>query len=194
MKKISLLPLIAGVLAFGGVAPAFSQEAAIRVGDKLVLEIKGVPLEDRQEVSSTYVVSDAGSINLPYLSSQPNAAGLTPSSLARAIEAAYRNAQIYTNPTILIAPVSGDATQQRVIVMGEVRNPHQVPFAPGMTLLEAITACQGFTDFAKEKEVRLIRNDQTTLHDLSKISKTPALDPTLKPGDRIIVPQRGPFG
>lgn len=194
MNRTSTVWPLAALLAAILLTPAFGQESSIRTADKLVIEIKGVPLEDRQEVSSTYVVSDAGTVHLPYLSKDVYAVGLTPSSLARAIEAAYKNEQIYTNPTIVIAPVSGDITQQRVVVAGEVRAPNQVPYAPGMTLLEAITACQGFTDFAKDKEVKLIRNETTTVHDMSRVSSRPELDPKLRPGDKIIVPQRGPFG
>ncbi len=184
----------AGLAIAGPQAAVFGQESAIRVGDRLVVEIKGVPIEDRQEVSSLYLVNDQGRVHLPYLSVDPVAAGLTPSVLAENIERAYREAQIYTNPTIVIAPQVGDASPSRVVVVGEVKSPHQVPFRSGMTLLEAIAASGGFTDFAKEREVRLIRNDKTSIHDLTTISGDPSKDITLEPGDKIIVPQRGPFG
>lgn len=194
MKSRRIHWAIAGFAGICLQSGAWAQESVIRVGDRLVVEIKGVPLEDRQEVSSIYVVNDAGTIHLPYLDSDPRAAGLTPSGLAKSIEQAYRAAQIYINPTLVVAPQIGDASQLRVIVMGEVKAPNQVPYRPGMTLLEAIAACAGFTDFAKEKEVRLIRNGRTTVHDLTGLSGDPSRDVILNPGDKVLVPERGPFG
>ena len=145
--------------------------------------------------TSLYLVNDQGNVHLPYLTvSIRKPRGLTPSALAKSVERACREAQIYTNPTIVIAPQVGDASPSRVVVVGEVKVPHQVPYRSGMTLLVAIAASGGVTDFAKKKEVRLIRNDKTSIHDLTGISSDPAKDVTLNPGDKIIVPQRGPFG
>ena len=188
-RRLSVV-VVLGLMGAGLQVEAFGQESSIRVGDRLVIEIKGVPLEDRQEVSSTYLVNDEGNV----LSENRSEGIRTPSAFAKSVERAYREAQIYTNPTVVIAPQVGDASQQRVVIVGEVKSPHQIPYRSGMTLLEAIAAGGGFTDFAKEKEVRLIRGGETTVHDLTNISGNPGKDVTLKPGDKVIVPQRGPFG
>ena len=112
----TILLFVVGLVSAGLQEGVFAQESAIRVGDRLDLEIKGVPIEDRQEVSSLYLVNDKGTVHLPYLSIDTSAAGLTPSALAESIERAYREAQIYTNPTIVIAPQVGDASPSRVVV------------------------------------------------------------------------------
>ncbi len=192
MKNLTVL--FALIAAFGAASFASAQEVAIGVGERLTIEIKGVPIEDRQEVSSVYTVSDAGTIHLPYLKSDPRAAGYTASAVAKIIEKAYQDAEIYTNPTVVITMDTVGDNSRRVTVMGEVKGPRPVPYSPGMTLLEALSSCGGFTDFAKEKEVRLIRAGRTTIHDVTNISRRPELDVSLLPDDKVIVPQVGVFG
>ena len=85
-----------------------------------------------------------------------------------------------------------------VMVVGEVRTPGIVSFAPGeqRTVMRAIFKAGGFDKFAKQNKVRVIqyakdkkRTDQ--ILDATKIMDKGDLDSDIeiKPGDMIIVPQ-----
>jgi protein involved in polysaccharide export with SLBB domain len=173
------------VLFCGLLLTAGAQEQALRSGDQLSLDIKGVPDGDRAEVQGVYTVGDDGAIHLPYIPAQ-GAVGVTPSNLSRKVEAAYRGAEIYTKPsvTIQVADVRPGTTQV-VSVMGEVKATNSVPYAPGMTLFDAVTKCGGFSDFADPRRIKLFRGPNETVHDLSQV--TPEGNVTLAPGDKIIV-------
>ena len=170
-------------------ASGIAEEAVLRPGDKIRLNIKGVPDEERVELSGEYTVSEAGTIPLPYIS-DPKAVGEKPSVLARKIEAAYREAQIYTNPTIVIN-MGDERNIRRISVTGGVNRNGPVEYYDGMTLLDAISAAGGLSDFAKQKEVKVIRGTQSAVCDLDAIVKQEKEDVKLAPGDKIIVPETG---
>ncbi|MCB1099243.1 MAG: SLBB domain-containing protein [Verrucomicrobiae bacterium] len=107
--------------------------------------------------------------------------------LAKKIEKLYTDSGIYTQPTVVIALDSSVPTRF-VTVAGEVQTPGDVAYRHDLTLLTAVSARGGFTDFAKVKKVQLIRGTEVTTHDLKQISITPESDIRLKPGDRIVVP------
>lgn len=175
---------VVSLLFFGCVSVAFAQ-AVLRVGDPIELRIGGVPQDEQIQVNNTYTVDATGFVSLPYIN-KVNAAGLTPSQLARAIEEAYRTGKIYTNPnvTILIQPAA-----RFVNVGGAVRTPMRVPFTEDMTLLTAINAAGGFNDFADQKRVRLLRGSKVQIFDVRQFRKNPGKDVGLQPGDRVEVPQ-----
>lgn len=181
-----LLLLVAALVARGS---ALAEEALLRPGDKIRLEIKGVPDEDKVDLTGDYTVGENGTIPLPHIADQV-AAGEKPSNLARKIAAAYRAAEIFTNPTIVIN-ADGDASNRVVSITGGVKQSGAVTFYDGITLLRAISQAGGLTDFAKEKDVKLIRNGSSSEHDLNAIVRDSRLDPRLQPGDQIIVPESG---
>ena len=76
--------------------PAKAQMAGVlKAGDSVNIELK-TPAEDAPNLTTTYAVSDRGTIKMPMLEQEIPAAGITTSSLARRIEAAYKAADIYT--------------------------------------------------------------------------------------------------
>ena len=87
----------------------------------------------------------------------------------------------------------GQATsiQLYVSVLGEVNTRRGVSYTPGLTLLEAIAQCGGFSDFANPKRVKLTREGKATIHDLSRT--TSDANVKLQPNDIITVPARGLF-
>ncbi len=186
MKTLALLALF---LAFF-MGSTFAQK--LKPGDPLTIELKS-PIEDTTSVGGpSVIISPAGTIKLTYLDREIVAAGTTPAELARRIEAAYRAAEIYTNPTLNVSlggnPVA--MVPHIVNVAGEVRNGGgTIPLREGMRLLAAITACQGFTEFARTRAVRLIRGNKEEVYDMRRIEVNGSNNPELKDGDSIIVPQ-----
>jgi protein involved in polysaccharide export with SLBB domain len=187
MKFLSLL-LLACFLA----APAVHAQMAgiLKPGDSVVIQLK-TPAEDAENVTTTYAVSDRGTIKLPMLEQEVSAAGVTASTLARRIEAAYKENEIYTAPMInvtLPTVSEGGMVNHVVNVGGEVRASGEFPLRQGMRLLQAINRAGGFTEFAKTKGVKLIRGNREMIFDMRKINADGSNNPVLMDGDQIIVP------
>jgi polysaccharide export outer membrane protein len=171
--------------AFFALAPAVFADAQLRAGDPVEIKIAGVPTDEQTQVNNIYTVDADGTVNMPYIN-KVRAAGLTPGQLEHDIEADYKNARIFTNPTITILM---QPAARFVNVGGAVRTPTRVPFTEDMTLLAAINAAGGFNDFADQKRVRLLRGSQAMIYDVRQFRRTPGLDPKLQPGDSVEVPQ-----
>jgi protein involved in polysaccharide export with SLBB domain len=192
MLKISqlLLALVATCLILP--SSLFAQETVLKTGQSFGLRITGVPSDEISVVSQKFTISNAGTVRLPYLKIDLAAAGLNPTELARKIEAAYRAAEIYTQPSIQIdvsGGVPGTGGERFVSVIGEVKTPRSVTYTPGMTLLDAIAQSSGFTDFADTKKVKLTRGDKVTFHRLS--GGEPAENIRLQPNDIVTVKPSG---
>ncbi len=162
------------------------QEAQLRVGDNVEIKVSGVPPTEMAGFGIFPIAND-GTINVPHLDRPVPAAGLTASQLQKNLEALYIQQQIYTKPTFV---VSTQGTIRFVNVSGAVRNEGRFPWTPDMTLLTAINAAGGFNDFANHKNVRLMRGDTVTQHNVAQIRANPTLDVPVKPGDTIMVQQR----
>jgi polysaccharide export outer membrane protein len=176
--------LLAGIVLL---APQLSVAAdvAFRVGDTMELRIGGVPSEETQLITGTYTVDGEGFINLPHVG-KVRAAGLSQAELQRAVESAYRGGEIYTNPTITITVPN---VARFVNVSGDVRQPRRVEYTTDLTVLGAISAAGGFTDYADQRKVRLLRGREVRMIDVKAVRANPELDIVLLPGDRIEVPQ-----
>lgn len=181
---------MACVLAMFSVRLA-AAELPLKAGDRFEIKIGGIPAADASQISGTYTVSDEGTIPVQHLG-EVNVTGLKPSELQRRLVARYIDAQLYKDPTVVIK-MDGNDPGRVVTVVSGVRRPGAVPFHDGMTLLEAIGACQGFTEFARPEKTKLLRQtdgqDATTIHNL-KIGDKAAQDLPLLPGDKVIVPER----
>jgi polysaccharide biosynthesis/export protein VpsN len=174
---------MAAILLSGPVAAA--SDAAFRSGDTLELRIGGVPAEETQLVTGAYTIDGEGYINLPHVG-KVRAAGLGQAQLQRAVEAAYRSGEIYTNPTITITVPT---TLRFVNVSGDVRQPRRVEYTSDLTVLGAISAAGGFTDYADQRKVRVMRGGRVQIIDIKAVRANPTLDIRLLPGDQIEVPQ-----
>ncbi len=170
-------------------APLASAQTKLKPTDPIQVELKA-PVEDAAVVSTSYTISERGTIKVPHLDQEILAAGCTTSELSRKIEAAYKAADIYTNPTIVVNMQNPTTYVPHVVnVGGEVRNPGEVPLRENMRLFQAITRSGGFTEFAKVREVKLVRGNKETRYDLRNIKPDGSNNPLLMDGDQIVVPQ-----
>lgn len=99
---------------------------------------------------------------------------------------------------ILTIPVR-EVTLGRILVVGEVARPHALPYAEGMTLLDAYLGAGGGTAAADLKRVKIARQqgegDATEIPvDVDELLKRGALqlNVVLAPGDTVIVPYKAP--
>ncbi len=165
---------------------AGAQEPRFAPGHTFQMRVTGVPQEETMQVSSAYTISSEGTVKLPHIA-EISAAGLTPTELQRRIQRAYVDAEIYTHPTVTINVNSQAQIEQVVTVGGEVRQPGDFPFRPGINLYSAIMKAGGPTEFAEMKKVKLIRGKSERVIDLRKV--TQENNPDLQAGDQIVVPQ-----
>jgi len=183
----ALLAGCAGMSSGPSPATAFSpsspgtQTDVIRVGDKVTIRLTGVP-DDGFVIEVQ--IPESGDITVPLLTHPFHAVGRNASEVAEEIATTYKAEKIYTNPNVTIIP-----EERYVNVGGDVRGPSRVVYTSDLTLLGAINACGGFTEYANRKVVRILRGQQVIQVDASAAAKTPGADPSLRAGDQIYVPR-----
>ncbi len=117
-------------------------------GDALTIRIY-----DQPQLSGAFVVDDSGMVDLPLIGLIP-AAGRSTDALAAAISGALQAKQLILHPSVA-AEIS---TYRPFYILGEVNNPGQYPFRPGMTALTAISIAGGFTYRAVQAYVGITRD------------------------------------
>lgn len=179
------------LLAFAGLATVASAQTVIKAGTAIKIEIRGVPAEEAQRVAGDYPVSDGGTVNMPYLG-PIGAAGLSPSALGSRIESAYKSAQIYKTPTILVIASTGDTLQKQVIhVGGRARRPGQVEYVQGLTIYQAIQAAGGADEFGAMNRVLLTRLGKVRTLD---VTQSQFKNYVLQQSDTIEIPEKNVWG
>jgi protein involved in polysaccharide export with SLBB domain len=161
-------------------APAVLSDT-IRVGDKITVQLSGVP---EGEYFNEKQIPASGDITLPLLNQPFHAVGKTAGELGAEITQAYKTQKIYSNPVINVQP-----EERFVNVGGDVRSPSNVLWRPDSSVMSAINACGGFTDYANRRTVRVIRGQQVIIVDCNKAVQTTGADPAVYPGDQIFVPR-----
>jgi polysaccharide export outer membrane protein len=159
--------------------PESGSVANLRPGDSLIITLQGVP----DPTGNTVQIDDQGLITLPYIG-QIAAAGTTTATLSQQIRDTYVAKKIYTTVDVSVA-----VTERYVYVGGEVARPGRIIWTPDLTLTKAVQAAGGFTLYAKENRVSLVR-DRTAYSINAALAQTaPKEDPRLMPGDAIQVPK-----
>jgi polysaccharide export outer membrane protein len=164
----------------GPVEGIHSEGYRLQPGDPVMIVMRGTENEQVEDI-----LDPEGFIVLPFIG-RFYVAGLTPSELEQKITKTYVPDYFrYLSVTVLIQ------TQRSVYVKGEVRAPTRYPFVQGMTLLRAVSAAGGPTDFANQKRVTISRGDLVLgPYSLVEILKDPSKDVLIEPEDVIDVPQK----
>ena len=143
-----------------------------------------------QQLSADVVVRPDGKISLPLLD-DVQAAGLTPKQLRDQLLAEARRFISEPVATVVVRQVNS----RKVYITGMVARPGQYSLTPSMTVLQLIATAGGLQDFAKSREIKIVRSDsgkQVSIRfDYDEIMKRPemtAQNIELKPGDTVIVP------
>ncbi len=154
-------------------------------------DILAVRVWKNQELSVEVPVRPDGMISVP-LVNDVKAAGLTTDLLKT--ELATRLSEFITNPDVTVVVLRADS--KRVFVLGEVQRPGPVPLSSQLYVLDAISAAGGFTPFADENDIRVIRRGEDGKElefefDYKAYIKGRAegTNIALQPGDTIVVPQ-----
>ena len=161
-------------------APETSKAFLLKPADPLVVKLVGILPRDEEHER---VIDEEGFIKLPHIG-RVKAAGLSPSQLEDEIEREYVvEKKIYRSITVAVITPS-----RSFFIQGEVRQPGRIQLIGGqVTLLRAIAQAGGYTEFADETDVRVIRNNHTTRYNARELNKNPERDVRIEPGDVINV-------
>ncbi|WP_295528835.1 XrtA/PEP-CTERM system exopolysaccharide export protein [Novosphingobium sp. Chol11] len=147
------------------------------------------------ELGASVQVRPDGRITTPLITDMP-AVGKTPSMLAEDLK--LQLSQYIQEPivSVIVNKFAGTFSQQ-VRIVGATEKPASIPFRANMTLLDAMIAVGGLSEFAAGNRARLVRFDKTTgkqkeyavrIADLLRKGDTRA-NVLLTPGDVIIIPE-----
>ncbi len=147
------------------------------------------------ELGAKVQVRPDGRITTPLISDM-SAVGKTPKALAEDIKQAL--SQYVENPlvSVIVDKFSGTFGQQ-IRVIGATEKPASLPYRANMTLLDAMIAVGGLSEYAAGNKARLVRFNKETgkqdeyalrINDLIKQGDTKA-NVLLAPGDVIIIPE-----
>ena len=147
------------------------------------------------ELSVTGPVRPDGMITMPIIG-DVKAGGRTPDQVARSIR--ERLGEYIRDPQVAVSVVQlvSHTYLTRIRVTGAVTQPISIPHRPGMTVLDAVLAAGGVTEFAASNRTTLYRKQggksQAYPVYLKKILYQGGLSTNyeLMPGDIIAVPER----
>ncbi len=200
---------LAGVAAAGltlflaACASNSSSEAPPPVASTLATDAYHIGVDDIVQVSVwrnpelgiTVPVRPDGMISVP-LVGDVAAGGHTPQEVAKDIQdklaAFVRDPQV----AVILTDLRSHEYLSRVRVTGAVRQPVSLPYRPGMTVLDAVLAAGGVTEFAAPDRSDLHRRNaeetRTYAVRLDRILNRGDLSTnyTVSPGDVITVPER----
>lgn len=147
------------------------------------------------ELSTKVQVRPDGRITTPLISDMP-AVGKTPRMLADDMKIAL--GEYIKDPivSVIVENFSGTFSQQ-VRIIGATAKPASIPYRANMTLLDAMIAVGGLSEFAAGNRAKLVRYDRNTGKQVEYNVKLSTLlkdgdsraNVRLEPGDVIIIPE-----
>jgi polysaccharide export outer membrane protein len=205
MRKLLSFGMVVALIFLVSVPMVFSQEDKegvpkkklqpewIAVGESYVIgpeDVLFIHVWKEEALSRTVLVRMDGKISLP-LVDDVQAGGLTARQLKE--ELTKRLKEFVDNPTVSV--IVTEPNSFKVYVSGQVKAPGVVRLRSETTIVQLITMVGGFTDWAKQKKILIIRKEEDgkekriTLN-YKKIVKGNAPDQNiiLRAGDHIIVP------
>jgi len=162
--------------------PITTSMAQLHRGDTLTIALQGVPDASTNSVQ----IDDKGFISLPFIGAV-SASDMSTAELSQHIRETYIAKKIYT-----AVDVSVSVTERYVYVDGEVQRSGRIVWTPDLTVAKAVQSAGGFSLYAKETAVSLVRGKTAYVIDVRLAKKDPTQDPRLLPGDSVYVP-RSPF-
>jgi len=140
-------------------------------------------------ITRTIPVRMDGKISLP-LVQEINAAGLTPLQLKEVLTRKLK--EFIENPVVSVTVT--EANSYKVYVSGQVKTPGVFRLRSETSVAQIIPMAGGFTDWANQKKILIIRNEngreKRIMVNYKKIlsGSDPSANVILKTGDAIVVP------
>ena len=171
-------------------SPVFEAQSNLGSGDKIRLRVEFGGSGEANVIEREYTIDSSGEIAVPYIDIV-KVEGRSPAMIRDEIKKRLADGYL-KNPIVQVDVL--DIQSRRVAVMGEVKNPGQYPYAPSMTILDAITAAGGFTPMSRANAVTVLRRQNSKpikyTVPVGEIQNNRATNFPMRPGDVINVPQR----
>ena len=168
-------------------AAAVGPDYRIGPGDSLQIYVWQNP-----DLSVTVPVRQDGKVSTPLVEDML-AAGKTASQLARDIEGVL--AEYVRSPKVNVFVLIAVSALSEVKVTGQVKTPKALPYHEGMTVLDAVLAVGGLTEFAAGNRAKVVRTVDGKQQEI-KVRLGKLLDDgdmtqniVLRPGDVLLVPE-----
>lgn len=165
-----------------------SDKYIIGAGDGLQVFVWG-----HDDLSTTVAVRPDGNISTP-LVEDLQAAGRTPTELARAIETALSDYVRSPTVTIIVQQFVGEYDQQ-IRVVGQATEPMSLNYRSGMTLLDVMIEVGGLSEFASGNKSKIVRKENgnevvinVRIKDLLNKGEM-SQNVRMEPGDVLIIPE-----
>jgi polysaccharide export outer membrane protein len=176
--------------AVPGGAEQVSENYIIGPSDELTLFVWR-----NQELGAHVQVRPDGRITTPLITDMV-AAGKTPAQLADDIRGALSQYIQAPLVSVMVDRPQGSFSQQ-VRIVGATAHPAALPYRANMTLLDAMIAVGGLSEYAAGDRARLVRVDRATGHQRQYDLRIASLlrrgdiraNVRLEPGDVIIIPE-----
>lgn len=170
----------------GEATPPATAGYRIGAGDILSVVVRKEP----DASADSIVVRSDGVITVPMVKEVP-VAGLSPRELEKILTAKYARFIREPDVTVMVKEIHS----QRVFVVGAVRKEGPLSLSTPLTVLQAIAAAGGLTDYAKKNKITILRvqDGKQIRIPFSYSAVINGSDPNrnlfLNPGDTIVVPQ-----
>lgn len=194
LLAIALSACATGGARLAGTPPEPSEAAvsAYRIG---VDDVVQVSVWRNPDLGITVPVRPDGMISVPLIG-DVMAGGRLPADVAQEIQ--HKLATYVRDPqvAVILTELRSHEYLSRVRVTGAVRQPVSIPFRQGMTVLDAVLAAGGLTEFAAPDRAALYRKSGESSRSyavrLDRILDRGDLSTNFKvaPGDVITVPER----
>lgn len=199
MRKILLFAYMLSMFACaggGGSAPVTvesqveeeTENYVIGPGDGLQVFVWG-----HDDLSTSVQVRPDGKISTPLVEDM-DAAGNTPTELARAIEKTLSEYVRSPTVTVIVQQFVGEYDRQ-IRVVGQAAEPQALNYRDGMTLLDVMIEVGGLSEFASGNKAKIVRRHngaETVIRvRINDLLNKGNMDQNVKmlPGDVLIIPE-----
>lgn len=177
---LSVLGLLIAACASQGPFPVGAAGEQAQAGHQLAPGEKlRITTYGETALTGEYTIGAAGEVAFPLVGTM-QAAGKTPQALGQELTAALANGFLQ-NPSVVVEVL----TYRPIYVLGEVNQPGEFPYQPGMTALAAIARAEGFTYRARQTAIFLKRAGEAEEREVTLTS-----DLAIQPGDIVRVAER----
>jgi polysaccharide export outer membrane protein len=174
-------------MAQSALAGADAEHYIIGPGDVLQVYVWRSP-----ELTTSIPVRPDGKISTPLVEDMV-AVGKTPTQLARDVEKVL--SEFIRSPNVTIIITGPASMYNQVKVVGQVRQPKPLPYHEGMTVLDALLAVGGLSEFAAGNRAKILREENGKQREIKLRAEDLVYDGDLsqnlpvRPGDVIVVPE-----
>lgn len=187
-SKVMLLIVLLGLLVLHGaaMAQAPAPEPSYLIGPNDILNIF---VWKEADLTRDVTVMPDGKITYPLIG-EITAQGQTASELKKTIADRLQNFVTAPEVTVIVR----ESRSQVVYTIGKLTRPGPYPLAPGMTVMQALSAAGGFAEWADNKNILIIRREggkETQLRfNYKEFTSGEKLEQNilLRPGDTLVVP------